>query len=79
MISDNIHTMGGGKRKHPEGAVRINFLHQARHHVLASVGGPVGRIMAASLGQHMVGIGKKSQVRLSQEIKRSLCKVGWSV
>ena len=67
--------MGGGKRKLPEGGVRINFLHQARHHVLASVAGPVGRMMAASLGQHMVAIGKKSQVRLSPRIKETLCKV----
>ena len=68
--------MGGGKRKHPEGGIRINYLHQARHHVLRKLGGPVGRLMAASMGQHMVAVGKKSQVRLDGEIKKTLCKVG---
>ena len=29
----------GGKKKFPEGAIRINYLHQARHEVLHSVGG----------------------------------------
>ena len=67
--------MGGGRRKFPEGAIRINFLHQARHEVLGGVGGHVGRVLAASLGQHMASIGKKSQIRLSQEIKQKLCKV----
>ena len=71
--------MGGGKRKLPEGGVRINFLHQARHQVLSTVAGTLGRLMAASLGQHMVAIGKKSQVRLSPRIKETLCKVSRSV
>ena len=70
--------MGGGKRKHPEGGVRINYLQQARHHVLRMVGGPVGRMMAASMGHQMVAVGKKSQVRLGGDIKRTLCKVGLS-
>ena len=69
--------MGGGRRKFPEGAIRINFLHQARHEVLGGVGGHVGRVLAASLGQHMVSIGKKSQIRLGQEIKQKLCKVNF--
>ena len=67
--------MGGGKRKHPEGAMRINFLQQARHLVLAQVGGPVGSRLAASMGHHVTAVGKKSQVRLSTEIKKTLCKV----
>ena len=29
----------GGKKKFPEGAIRINYLHQARHDVLRDVGG----------------------------------------
>ena len=67
--------MGGGRRKFPEGAIRINYLHQARHEVLHEVGGHLGRVLAASLGQHMASIGKKSQIRLSPEIKQKLCKV----
>ena len=67
--------MGGGRRRFPEGAVRINFLEQARHEVLRGVGGPLGRLLAASLGQHMLSIGKKSQIRLGNEIKHKLCKV----
>ena len=67
--------MGGGKRKLPEGGVRINFLHQARLQVVSSVPGPVGRTMAASMGNHMRAIGKKSQIRLSPSIKETLCKV----
>ena len=66
---------GGGKKKCPEGAIRINYLHQARHHVLQNVGGHVGRVIAANLGQNMAGVGKKSQIRLSPEIKQKLCKV----
>ena len=67
--------MGGGRRKFPEGAIRINYLHQARHEVLHGVGGHLGRVLAASLGQHMASIGKKSQIRLGQEIKHKLCRV----
>ena len=67
--------MGGGRRKFPEGAVRINYLHQARHEVLHGVGGHLGRVLAASLGQHIASIGKKSQIRLGQEIKLKLCRV----
>ena len=70
--------MGGGKRKHPEGGIRINYLQQARHHVLRRLGGPLGRLMAASMGQHMVAVGKKSQVRLDGEMKKTLCKVGFT-
>ena len=67
--------MGGGRRKFPEGAIRINYLHQARQEVLHGVGGHLGRVLAASLGQHMSSIGKKSQIRLNPEIKQKLCKV----
>ena len=55
--------------------MRINFLQQARHLVLAQVGGPVGSRLAASMGHHVTAVGKKSQVRLSTEIKKTLCKV----
>ena len=80
MISDYLSwEMGGGKRKHPEGGIRINYLHQARHHVLRRMGGPVARLMAASMGQHMVAVGKKSQVRLDGDMKKTLCKVGHCV
>ena len=36
---------GGGKNKCPEGAMCINNLHQARHHVLQNIGGHVGRVI----------------------------------
>ena len=67
--------MGGGRRKFPEGAVRLNYLAQARHEVLARVGGHLGRVLAASLGSHMGSIGKKSQIRLAADIKQGMCKV----
>ena len=35
----------------------------------------MARVMAASMGHHMVAVGKKSQVRLDGEMKKSLCKV----
>lgn len=66
--------MGGGRRKFPEGAVRLNYLAQARHEVLARVGGHLGRVLAASLGNHMGSIGKKSQIRLAADIKQGMCK-----
>jgi len=63
---------GSGKgRKHPEAAVRINFLHQAAACVLKSTG---NKVLSAALGSHMVAVGQKSQVRLSKEIKRTICK-----
>jgi len=64
----------GGKKKFPEGAIRINYLHQARHEVLHGVGGHFGRVLAASMGHNIVNIGKKSQIRLSKEIKSQICK-----
>jgi len=63
--------MGKG-RKHPEAAVRMNFLHQAATCVLKSTG---NKVLSAALGSHMVAVGQKSQVRVSKEIKRSICKV----
>ena len=39
----------------------------------------MGRLMAASMGQHMVAVGKKSQVRLDGDVKKTLCKVGDTV
>jgi len=62
--------MGKG-RKHPEAAVRMNFLHQAATCVLKSTG---NKVLSAALGSHMVAVGQKSQVRVSKEIKRSICK-----
>jgi len=63
---------GNGKgRKHPEAAVRMNFLHQAAACVLKSTG---NKVLSAALGSHMVAVGQKSQVRLSKEIKRTVCK-----
>ena len=83
---------GGGKKKFPEGAIRINFLHQARHEIMKNVqgrdhiafepfywgtkiSGHYGRVLAANLGQNMVGCGRKSQIRLGSDIKKQLCKV----
>eukprot|EP00088_Acartia_fossae_P025360 TRINITY_DN26184_c0_g1_i1.p1 TRINITY_DN26184_c0_g1~~TRINITY_DN26184_c0_g1_i1.p1 ORF type:complete len:117 (-),score=11.87 TRINITY_DN26184_c0_g1_i1:61-411(-) len=67
--------MGGrGKKKFPEGAIRINFLHQARHEIVKNVQGHFGRVLAANLGQNMVGCGRKSQIRLGSDIKKQLCK-----
>ena len=79
---------GSGKgRKHPEAAVRINFLHQAAACVLKSTGNKVKlnqaarhpivkiQVLSAALGSHMVAVGQKSQVRVSKEIKRTICKV----
>ena len=71
--------MGGGRRKFPEGAVRLNYLAQARHEVLARVGGHLGRVLAASLGSHMGSIGKKSQIRLAADIKQGMCKVAANI
>merc|ERR1712192_92105 len=63
---------GNGKgRKHPEAAIRMNFLHQAAACVLKSTG---NKVLSAALGSHMVAVGQKSQVRLSKEIKRTVCK-----
>ena len=59
----------GGKKK------CIKYFHQARHHVLQNIGGHVGRVIMANLGQNMVGMDKKCQIRLSLEIKQKLCKV----
>ena len=89
--------MGKG-RKHPEAAVRMNFLHQAATCVLKSTGNKVliawlfcltnasylaawqlpmikFQVLSAALGSHMVAVGQKSQVRVSKEIKRTICKV----
>ena len=66
---------GGGKKKCPEGAIRINYLHQARHHVIQNIGEHVGRVIMANLGQNMVGMDTKCQIRRSMEIKQKLCKV----
>ena len=33
------------------------------------------QVLSAALGSHMVAVGQKSQVRLSKEIKRTVCKV----
>ena len=48
--------MGGGKgkKKFPEGAVRINYLQQCRHDIVTSVGGHHGQVLAAHMGQVMV-------------------------
>ena len=48
-----INTMGGGrgKKKFPEAAVRINYLHQCRHAVVKHVPGHLGRVLAANMGQ----------------------------
>ena len=37
--------------------------------------GHFGRVLAASMGHNIVNIGKKSQIRLSKEIKSQICKV----
>merc|ERR1712037_588306 len=63
--------MGGKGRKHPEAAVRMNFLHQAAACVLKSTG---NKVLSAALGSHMLAVGQKSQVRLSKDIKRTICK-----
>jgi len=63
-----------GRKKNPESAIRLNFLHQASCSVLESVPSGAGKIMAALLGHHMVMVGKKSQVRLGKDIKRRICK-----
>jgi len=63
---------GVGKgRKHPEAAVRMNFLHQAAACVLKATG---NKVLSAALGSHMLAVGQKSQVRLSKDIKRTICK-----
>ena len=33
------------------------------------------QVLSAALGSHMVAVGQKSQVRVSKEIKRTICKV----
>ena len=63
-----------GRKKNPESAIRLNFLHQASCSVLESVPGGAGKVLAAMLGHHMIMVGKKSQVRLGKEIKRRICK-----
>ena len=67
-----------GRKKNPESAIRLNFLHQASCSVLESVPSGAGKIMAALLGHHMVMVGKKSQVRLGKDIKRRICKAGYT-
>merc|ERR1712192_45991 len=52
-------------------AIRMNFLNQAAACVLKSTG---NKVLSAALGSHMVAVGQKSQVRLSKEIKRTVCK-----
>ena len=64
-----------GRKKNPESAIRLNFLHQASCSVLESVPSGAGKVLAAMLGHHMIMVGKKSQVRLGKEIKRRICKV----
>ena len=34
------------------------------------------QVLAAALGSHLLAVGQKSQIRLSRDIKRTICKVG---
>lgn len=64
----------GARKKNPESAIRLNFLNQASKCVLNKVPGGAGKVMAAMMGNHMVTVGKKSQIRLEKDIKRRICK-----
>ena len=39
----------------------------------------VVQVLAAALGSHLLAVGQKSQIRLSRDIKRTICKVGLSL
>merc|ERR1711864_56761 len=61
----------GGKKKCPESAIRMNFLHQAAACVLKTTG---NKVLTSALGHHLLQVGQKSQIRLGRDIKRTLCK-----
>ena len=74
---------GNLKTKAPESAARMNFLYQAAHTILADKNSEEksnskttksNQIVAAYYTQLMVGIGHKSVLRSSKELKRTICK-----
>ena len=74
---------GNLKTKAPESAARMNFLYQAAHTILDdktsdeksnSKTTKSKQIVAAYYTQLMVGIGHKSVLRSSKELKRTICK-----
>ena len=80
---------GNVKTKAPESAARMNFLYQAAHTILnedknseqekksnssKNKTKKSNQIVAAYYTQLMVGIGHKSVLRSSKELKRTICK-----
>ena len=74
---------GNLKTKAPESAARMNFLYQAAHTILDDKNSDEksnskttksNQIVAAYYTQLMVGIGHKSVLRSSKELKRTICK-----
>ena len=75
--------VGNLKTKAPESAARMNFLYQAAHTILDDKNSEEksnskttksNQIVAAYYTQLMVGIGHKSVLRSSKELKRTICK-----
>jgi len=58
----------------PEAVPRLHHLYKAAHLVSAGPGGQVGRVLSAHYTGLVVGVSQKSVLRLTPEVKRTICK-----
>jgi len=65
-----------GSSTRPEALTRLQHLYKAAHAV-SSTGGPSGhtkRVLSAHYSGLLIGVAKKSVLRLTPDIKRTICK-----
>ena len=58
----------------PEAVPRLHHLFKAAHVVSAGPGGQIGRVLSAHYTGLVVGVAQKSVLRLTPEVKRTICK-----